>query len=191
MYYNAIFALLLHHFNSLLHCNNELIFTYYNSLLHIIAYYCILLRVSSCLDRAKGQSTRNNGNPARSQNLKPTTGRLGDDSASFKLMCTKAWGRSPQQSWNRWTWPRGAVLARLSVQITQTTAEIIETSVVIMISMPPAVPDRDQDPGIESGEYTGRTSARLTVYPGLSMRIICFKLQLSTIFQRLLSRCCG
>ena len=72
----------------------------------------------------------------------------------------------------------GAVLARLSVPITQTTAEIIETSVAIMITMPPAVPDRDQDPRVESGEYTGRTSARLTVYPGLSMRIICFKLQL-------------
>ena len=51
----------------------------------------------------------------------------------------------------------GAVLARLSVPITQTSAEIIETRVAIMITMPPAVPDRDQDPGVESGEYTGRT----------------------------------
>ena len=148
--------MLLHHYYSLLHCNNLLSFTYYSSLSHIIAYYCKMLLfltlVSSCLDRSKGQHTRNNGNPrwwcawARSQNLKPTTGRLGDDSESFKLtrMFTKAWGRSPQQSWNHWTWPRGAVLARarLSVQLTQTTAEIIVTSVAIMITMPPAVPDR-------------------------------------------------
>ena len=58
----------------------------------------------------------------------------------------------------------------------------------------PAEPDRDQDdedPGVESGEYTGRTSARLTVYPGLSMRIICFKLQLSTMFWRLVWMNCS
>jgi len=51
----------------------------------------------------------------------------------------------------------GAVMARLSVPITQSTAELIETSVTTMITMPPAAPDRDQDPGVESGEYTGRT----------------------------------
>ena len=42
----------------------------------------------------------------------------------------------------------GAVLARLSVPISQTTAEIIED-----MHGHYAVPDREQDPGVESGEY--------------------------------------
>ena len=128
-YYCAIFALLLHHYYSLLHCNNELIFTYYKSLLHIIAYYCILLLFpNTChshliLTGPRASTPEINGNPrwwcvwALSQNLKPT--RLRDDSKSL-IMCTK--GRSPQQSWNRWTWE----LFWPSVPITQKTAESIE-----------------------------------------------------------------
>ena len=137
------FCMLLHHYYSLLHCNNLLSFTYYSSLSHIIAYYCKMLLfltlVSSCLDRSKGQHTRNNGKPrwwcAGALSQKPTR----DES----LMCTKE--RSPQQSWNRC---QEAVLARLSVSITQTTAEIIE-DMRSHYAMPDF--DGDQDPGVESG----------------------------------------
>ena len=45
----------------------------------------------------------------------------------------------------------GAVLARLSVPITQTTAEIIEN-----MRGHYGVPDGEQDPGVESGEYRTR-----------------------------------
>ena len=46
---------------------------------------------------------------------------------------------------------QGAVLARLSVPITQMTAEIIEDMRGHYV-----VPDGDQDPGVESGEYRTR-----------------------------------
>jgi len=144
-HYYDIFPWLLHHYYSLLHCNNEFIFTYYDSLLHIIAYYCkfLLFLTHMCHLVLTGPrastpeltESQDDDVPEPYANSPPERNvhERQKSTAALKLL------------------DPGAVLARLSLPITQTTAEIIEDMRGHYV-----VPDGDQDPGIESGEYRTR-----------------------------------